>query len=273
VVTSQRAQPGDQFKLRDFPPSPFAAKLSTNTWPKPDPILQRIERDLDLNVVSTNQAEMALIAEIKELKGKLLDLQAAVNANDPLLRVYGRYVETAHDWVMKNHAREFGAGYRYFSSGAAGQGKRRNDDVVDLIDMALYRDLASNTNFTPLLKSVFEAVERKQPSRLAGSYARNDALIGFHPAAPPKPAATFEAYLAELDQRYKLVLAKLEQIQREEGIPTEAITGWMYGDLYRMLDGSAGQYVMLSTPEEVEKLRQQLQHKVVTLLRLQALAR
>lgn len=104
--------------------------------------------------------------------------------------------------------------------------------------------------------------------RFGGDYLR--VLIGFHPTSSPKPITTFEEYVAELNQRYDLVLAKMDQIQREEGIPTEAIRGWMYGDLYRFLDGSAQDYGMLNTPDEVPKLRQQLQAKVIKLRRLQA---
>jgi hypothetical protein len=73
-----------------------------------------------------------------------------------------------------------------------------------------------------------------------------------------------------LDQRYGLVLAKLEQLQKQEEIPSEVITGWMYGDLYRLLDGAAQMYVMLTTPEQVNKLKEELRGKTIELSRLQA---
>jgi len=268
------AEPGGQFKLRDFPPSPFDTTLSTNTWPKPDPIVLQVERDLKLSVVSTNGAEMALIAEVRDLKSKFLAVQAAANANDPLLQVYGQYLETAHDWVVKNHQREFSLANQYFQSNSAPSKQRALTRVVDLIDMALYKELASNTNFAPLFRSVFETLERKLPGlQFGGSYARNDTLIGFQPTTPPKPVGTFEAYLKEINQRYDLVLTKLDQIQQEEGIPAEVITGWMYGDLYRMLDGSAQQYVMLNTPDEMKKLQEELRRKCIELSELRASAR
>lgn len=262
VDASGAPEPGHQFKLPDFPPSPFAPSLAAAPWPKkPDSLLESVEEDLERSSASTNSAELALAVEVKTLKSKVTDLEAALNARDPMRRVYGRYVETAHDWVVKNHQREFGLANQYFASNALPAQQRALNSVVQLVDMALYKDLAGNTNFTPLFKSVFELFERKRPGFLGGNYARNDALIGFHPPAPPKAVTTFEEYLTELDQRYDLVLAKLEQIQRDEAIPTDVIMGWMYGDLYRMLDGSAQYYVMLSTPEEVEKLRQDLHYK------------
>ena len=59
----------------------------------------------------------------------------------------------------------------------------------------------------------------------------------------------------------------------EEDIPTEAILGWRYGDLYRMVDGSAHLYVELNTPERVEDLRQQLRRKLIELVNSETLAR
>ena len=272
--SAHAAAPGDQFKLRDFPPSPFEANVLGQVGPKPDPMVDNLVRDLDLTIRSTNQLEMSLIAEITTLTNKLFTLQEAANANDPMLQVYGRYIETAHDWVMKKHGDEYWVGNRYFSSGTPSSSEQRiRSGAIDLIDIALYKDVASNTNFAPLLKAAFETIERRLPGQLGGSYARADKLIDFHPSEPVKPVTTFEAYLAEISQRYDLVLAKLEQIQRDQNIPSEAITGWMYGDLYRLLDGSAQQYVMLSMPEEIGKLRQQLQRKTIELSRLQSRAR
>ena len=271
VLACYGAEPGDQFKLKDFPPSPFDLKVPSRPWPEPDPAIENVDRDVRLQPVTTNQAEIALIEEVTGLRSRLLDLEAGVEAVDPLRRTYGQYIETAHDWVMKKHAREFWTGNRYFSSAAPTSAKQRaGNQIRDLVDMALYKDVASNTNFTPLLRSVFEAMERKAPGQFSASYARNDALIGFHPGESPKPAESFEAYLAELDQRYGLVLAKLEQIQKQEEIPSEVVRGWMYGDLYRLLDGAAQMYVMLTTPEQVNKLREELRGKTIKLSRLQA---
>jgi hypothetical protein len=162
---------------------------------------------------------------------------------------------------------------RYWHSDAGSSKRRILACVVDLIDTALFKQLASNTNFAPLLKSIFDALERKQPGGLGVSYARNDVPIGFSPAAPPKPASTFEAYLAEIDQRYELVLTRLEQIQRAEGIPTEVITGWMYTNLDRRLSATAQAYGELTTTDELEKLRKQLRQKTHELSQLRALSR
>jgi hypothetical protein len=112
-------------------------------------------------------------------------------------------------------------------------------------------------------------MERKGPGSFAGSYARNDRLIGYHPDAPPKAVRSFESYLSELEKRYGLVLARLEQIQSQEEIPDEVVAGWMYGDLYRMLDGAAQMYVMLTMPEQVNTVREELRKKTLELGRMQ----
>ena len=193
VFACYGAQPGDQFKLKDFPPSPFNLKVPNRPWPEPDQVIESVDRDVKLQPVTTNQAEIALIAEVTGLRSRLLDLEAGLDAIDPLRRVYGQYIETAHDWVMKNHAREFWAGNRYFGSGAPIPSKQRaGNQIRDLIDMALYKDVASNTNFSPLLRSLFEAMERKAPGQFSASYARNDSIIGFHSGASPKQVGTFE---------------------------------------------------------------------------------
>lgn len=257
--------------LKDFPPSPFALKTSSRPWPQPDPVVENVDRDVKLQPVTTNQAEIALIAEVTDLRSKLLDLQAGVDAIDPYRQIYGQYVETAHDWVMKYHAREFWAGNQFSKAADANATKQHAcNQVVDLVDMALYKELAANTNFSPLLKSLFEAMERKKPGAFGGSYARNDRLISYHPDPPPKAVSSFEAYVSELEKRHGLVLARLEQIKKEQEIPDEAVAGWMYGDLYRMLDGAAQMYVMLTEPEQVRALREALRKKTFELGRIQA---
>jgi hypothetical protein len=173
---------------------------------------------------------------------------------------------------MKNHLREFNLANQYFRSNSAAK-QRTLNKMVDLIDMALYKELASNTNFTQFFRSIFDTFERKLPRQFSRSYARNDSLIGFQATIPPEPVTTFEAYLSEIDKRYDLVMTKLEQIHQEDGIPTEVIMGWMYGDLYRMLDGCAQQYVMQNTPDEINKLREELHRKDIELSQLRASGR
>ncbi len=263
-----------QVILKDFPPSPFALRAPSQPWPQPDPVVDNLERDVKLQPVTTNQAEIVLIAQVEDLRSKLLDLQAGVDALDPYRRIYGQYIETAHDWVMQHHAKEFWAGNQFSKAVEGNAAKQRAcNQIVDLVDMALYKELAANTNFTPLLKSLFEAMERKAPGSFGGSYARNDHLIGYHPDLPPKAVGSFATYLSELENRYALVLAKLEQIQKQEQIPDEAVAGWMYGDLYRMLDGAAQMYVMLTTPEQVNTLRGELRKQALALGRMQARTR
>lgn len=269
-LTCLGAEP-NQVLLKDFPPSPFALRAPSRPWPQPDPVIENLERDVKLQPVTTNQVEVVLIAEVENLRSRLLDLQAGVDAVDPYRRIYGQYIESTHEWVMKYHAREFWAANQFSKGADTNATKQRAcNQIVDLVDMALYKELAANTNFSPLLKSLFEAMERKAPGSFGGSYARNDRLIGYHPDLPPKAARRFATYLSELENRYGLVLARLKEIQEQEEIPDEVVAGWMYGDLYRMLGGAAQTYVMLTTPEQVNSLREELRKKTFELERMQA---
>jgi|ERR1017187_1607827 hypothetical protein len=261
----QTENPADQTRVHDFPPP-------VSTLPEPARVLAVVERGLNLNPVTTNQAELDLVGEIKAMKKELQDAEQATYAKDPLLRSYGIYVEQAHDWVMKYHAREFEAANLYFSSGVQTNSQQVNKTrkaLVALIDMALWHELASDTNYAPLLKAAFEASASKDLTRLGVSYGRNDDLIGFRTATPPAQVNTFEAYAAEFDQRYALVKTKLDEIQSAQAVPAEVVAGWRYGDLYRMLDGSAQLYVELRTPEELTRLREQLRRKFIALSWLQ----
>ncbi|MGO8696562.1 MAG: hypothetical protein ACLQVY_02430 [Limisphaerales bacterium] len=261
----QAESPGDQSQAHDLPPVP-------STVPEPARVLAILESHADLNPASTNQTELDLVGEIKAMKGKLQEMEAATYAKDPLLRIYGQYIDTTHDWVMKYHAREFNVANQYFNSGGqtnSPEVRKGRHELIDLIDMDLYHELANHTNFAPLLKAAFEAATGKD-ARLGTSYARNDTLIGFRTATAPAPVNTFAAYAAEIELRSALVKAKLDEVQRELAVPDEVVSGWAYGDLYRMLDGMAQLYVDLRTPQELTKLREQLRRKYIDLSWLQA---
>ena len=188
--------PAQPFKLRDFPPSPFEPRFAASAWPKEDPVVDSIEREVKLRPATTNEAEVALIEEIKELRGRILDLEAGADLADPWLRISDNYVETAHDWVMKNHWREFGAANRYFSSPApTPAAQRARNHVTDLVDMALFRDLAGNTNFAPWFKAFFDESERHVPGEFSRSYARNDSLNWFSIGWRSQTGAHFRSVL------------------------------------------------------------------------------
>ena len=247
--------------LVDFPPSPFDEKALAGRVPEPNRVLKTI-LETDIKAVTTNQAEIILVNEINGLKSKLVELEAAAYAKDPSLRIYGQYVEVAHDWVAHKHSREFNAQNAYFAKLMLRD--KSLYDLTDLIDTVLARDLAGNTNFAPLLKFLFDAITSKATKAVAmytSSYSRCDSLIGFHRTAPLVRPQNFEAYVAELDKRYDLVRAKIDEIQREKAIPDDVLLGILYGDLYRLLDSHAQTYVELQTPPELTEVRQQLRRK------------
>jgi hypothetical protein len=260
--------PGDFSQVHDLLPVPSTLLELA----KPASVLAILERQVDLNSVSTNQAELDLVSEVKTMQKKLQVLEEAAYAKDPLLRTFGKYSGKTHDWVMKYHAREFNAANRYFNSGGQTnlpEVNKMQNMLIDLIDMDLFHEVANNTNWAPLLKAGFEATASRIPD-LRTSYARNDTLIGFHPATAPVPVITFETYAAEIERRSALVKAKLDEIQWELAVPDEVVAGWWYGDLYRMLDGNAQLYLELRTPQALTRLREQLRRKYIDLSQMQA---
>jgi hypothetical protein len=145
------------------------------------------------------------------------------------------------------------------------------------MNLILLKELGSNTNFAPLIKSTFDNLEMLRlmdtnsvntnsaahPERQYFPYWQNDRLIGYRQTSPPVPANSFEEIMKEAGKRYDLALAEEEQIQRENNIPPAALAGVKYGCLYRMLDGAAQMYLDCRTPPEIQKLREDLRSKLV----------
>lgn len=257
----------------ELPPSPFNAQAMAGRVPLPD---RGYGQELDLDVVSTNQTEMLLQTEIKELKTQLAELEATIYTQNPQLKLFAQYAELAHDWVTRNHAAELGASMRYFNSKDTSNAQPKpgtERQLVDLIDLTLYKELAGNTNFAPLLQATFEAAASKLPTLFGTAYTRTDRLTGFRPATRPAVVTNFQAYVEELDKRYDGMKAKLEAIQREEAVSAEVVAGLRWGELYRLLDGAAQMYVEFQTPEPLTKLRQQLRSKRIDLSNLRAASR
>lgn len=257
----------------DFPPSPFDTAVFADRVPASSRSLQIPPGSDYMTPVSTNQAELALLREIRTLQTNLAELEAAVYAQDPWLKLYDQYIDVPHDWVMQHHREEFGASLRYF--GPSGPSNTNTDShtraqLVALIDMALYKELASNTNFAPLLQGAFDAAASRVPTYFGTAYARTDRLIDYHPATRPTIITNFPAYVAEYDRRYDLVKAKLEALQRQYSVPADALSGQRWGDMYRMLSSSVQLYVEVRTPAKLAKLREELRRKYIDLSQARA---
>jgi hypothetical protein len=264
VALASHALP--QLDPRDLPPSPFDMTASENTAAEKE--MQRMQ--VDLPAVITNQAEAALVREIRELEQKRTDLENDAYAKDPLLRTYGQYLDKVHDWVQRNHKADNAVITRYYTgSGDPAEAKQRqqtDNTLSDLIQMLLIKELGTNKDFAPLLKSSFEIVETAFASSTnfmtRGSlYWRHDRLIGYRSPTRPERVTKFEDYLAEIDKRYDALTAKVATIQRDMSVPPEVEAQIKYGDLYRMLDGAAECYVDARTPEELRKVREELKRE------------
>jgi hypothetical protein len=218
------------------------------------------------------------LGEIRDMKQKLTDLEADAWRKDPMLLTCDQFIEKTHDWVMATHQAEMNAEAGYFlavtNQPEAGERRQLENDLSQIMDVILLKELGDNTNFALLIKSVFDNVEmlrlmntNSAADRERGyySYWEHDRLIGYRQNSPPVLTNSFAEIMKEVGKRYNLALAKEAQIQRTNNIPPAALAGIKYGCLYRMLDGAAEMYLDCRTPPEVRQLREDLSRKFVDL--------
>jgi hypothetical protein len=248
----------------DLPLSPFDVAPSESTHAEKE--LQRMQ--LDLTLVTTNEAELLLVREIRGLTEKLGELEKEAYSNDPLLRTYGQYLDKPK-WVQNRHSavdRTVISGYYAGDPDQKEQRQQTENTLSGLCQLLVIKELGANTNFAPLLKSAFEGMEAMVSSnaqfRSRGSlYWQYDRLIGYQSPTRPVRLTRFEDYLAEIDKRYQLLMDKVVAIQHDRVVPPEVLDYIKYGDTYRMLDGCAEFYVEVRTPEVLRKTREQLNQK------------
>jgi hypothetical protein len=268
-----------QINPLDLPPSPFS--LPASTEPQSAWYLRDATRALELHAASTNAAVKQLLGEIRDMKQKLADSQAEAWRKDPMLLTCDQFIEKTHDWVMEKHQAENNAQARYFFASTnqlqAGQRRKLENDLSKIMDLILLKELGDNTNFAPLIKSTFDNLEMfrlmntnsadassaTHPERGYFPYWQQDRLIGYRQTRPPVLTNSFAEIMKEVGKRYDLALAREAQIQRENNIPSAALAGVKYGYLYRMLDGAAEMYLDCHTPPEIQKLREDLRHKLI----------
>jgi hypothetical protein len=263
----------------DFPPSPFS--LPASTEPQSAWYLRDAARALELHAASTNAAVMQLLGEIRGMKQQLTDLEADAWRKDPMLLTCDQFIEKAHDWVMAKHQAEMNAEAGYFlavtNQPEAGERRKLENNLSQMMNLILLKELGGNTNFAPLIKSTFDNLEMVRlmatnsvahPERGYFPYWQQDRLIGYRQTSPPVLTNSFAEVMKEIGKRYDLALAREVQIQRTNNIPPAALAGLKYGYLYRMLDGAAQTYLDCRTPPEIQKLREDLRRKLIGLTRL-----
>jgi hypothetical protein len=218
-----------------------------------------------------------LLDEIRDMKRKLAGLEADAFQKDPLLLTCDQFIEKAHAWVMEKHHGEMDAQARFFYSTnqvEAGQLRKLENDLSRLMNLMLLKELGDNTNFAPLIKSMFDNAEMlrqlntnsvPRPGQQYYPYWQCDRLIGYRRTNAAGPTNSFAEIQTEIGKRYPLLTAKVAQIQQEQNIPPEAVAGIKYGYLYRMLDGAAEMYLDCRTPPEVRELREALRRKLIDL--------
>ena len=266
-----------------LPPSPFS--LPASTEPQSAWYLRDAARALELRAASTNAAVMQWLGEIRDMKQKLAGLEAEAWRKDPMLLACDQFIEKAHDWVMAKHQAEMNAEAGYFlavtNQPEAGERRKLENNLSQMMNLILLKELGDNTNFAPLIKSTFDNLEMVRlmatnsvntnsaahPERGYFPYWQCDRLIGYRQTSPPVLTNSFAEIMKEVGKRYDLALARVAQIQRTNNIPPAALAGVKYGSLYRMLDGAAQTYLDCRTPPEVQKLREDLRSKLIGLPR------
>jgi len=273
-----------QINPTDLPPSPFL--LPASTEPQSAWYLRDATRALELHAANTNAAVIQLLGEIRDMKQKLADLEADAWRKDPTLLTCDQFIEKAHDWVMAKHQAEMDAEARYFlavtNQPEAGKRRKLENDLSQIMDVILLKELGDNTNFAPVIKCTFDYREilrrvetdsvntnsAAHPERYYFPYWEHDRLIGYRQTGPLVMTNSFAEVMKEIGKRYDLALARVAQIQRTNNIPPAALAGVKYGSLYRMLDGAAQTYLDCRTPPELQKLREDLRRKLIGLPRL-----
>jgi hypothetical protein len=267
----------------DLPPFPFS--LPASTEPQSAWYLRDAALALELHAASTNAAVIQLLGEIRDMKQKLTDLEADAWRKDPMLLTCDQFIEKTHDWVMAKHQAEMNAEAGYFlavtTQPEAGERRKLENDLSQMMNLILLKELGDNTNFAPLIKSTFDNLEMirlmdtnsvnansaTHPERGYFPYWQQDRLIGYRRTGPLVLTNSFTEVMKEIGKRYDLALARVAQIQRTNNIPPAALAGVKYGDLYRMLDGAAEMYLDCRTPPDVQKLREDLRSKLIGLPR------
>jgi hypothetical protein len=262
----------------DLPPSPFS--LPASTEPQSAWYLRDAARALELRAASTNAAVMQWLGEIRDMKQKLAGLEAEAWRKDPMLLACDQFIEKAHDWVMAKHQAEMDAEAGFFlavtNQPEAGERRKLENDLSQIMNLILLKELGGNTNFAPLMKSTFDNLEMirmmdtnstAHPERGYFPYWQQDRLIGYRQTSSAVLTNSFAEIMKEVGKRYDLALARVAQIQRTNNIPPAALAGVKYGCLYRMLDGAAQTYLDCRTPPEIQKLREDLRGKLVGLPR------
>ena len=145
----------------DLPPSPFS--LPASAEPQSAWYLRDATRALELHAASTNAAVIQLLGEIRDMKQKLTDMEAEAWRKDPMLLTCDQFIEKTHDWVMAKHQAEMNAEAGYFlavtNQPEAGERRKLENDLSQMMNLILLKELGDNTNFAPLIKSTFDNLE------------------------------------------------------------------------------------------------------------------
>jgi hypothetical protein len=177
---------------------------------------------------------------------------------------------------MANHHAEMEAAMTYFFSTndqATVESRRRlASDLTRMLELILFHELAGNTNFAPLQKSLYEIVEQFSRQATNASSRQDicgywwfDRFIGFPDTNRPTGNCSFTNLQTQIGRRHELLVAGLAKMQRDKNVPPAALAGLKYGQLYRTLDGMCEVYLDVRTPPELQKLREDLRRKIIDL--------
>jgi len=263
----------------DLPPSPFS--LPATTGPQSASYSRDAGQAMESHMTSTNLEVRKIVLDIRSQAKQLAWLQSEAYRKDPLLLTCDQYIGKTHDWVMEQHHAAMDAEASFFYStnpAEAGRLQKLENDLSHLMNLILLKELGGNTNFSPLIKSVFYLSEELHkgdtnsavhPEQQYYPYWQCDYLISYHKTHNQALTRSFVEIQSEIGKRYDLLLAKVAQIQQEQNIPPDAVAGVKYGELYRLLDGAAEMYLDVRTPPELRKTREDLSRKFVQLHQLE----
>lgn len=169
----------------------------------------------------------------------------------PPMQAFAEYREVPNTWLATNNragnnALEGYLNFPYSQTNAMSETTALHHKVhgrlLNLYSLILTKELLEDPRFSPLLKEAFTALAEFRENGLP-LYATSDREIGLRGTSPPPGPIAFENWLPELTKRYDKLVAKADEIAKQENLSAEVIAGIKNVAVKRVLEGAVGIYI------------------------------
>ena len=169
----------------------------------------------------------------------------------PPTQAFAEYLEVPNTWFATNNRAGNNAleGYLNFPdsqtnamSETTALHHKVHGRLLNLYGLILTKELIEDPRFSPLLKEAFTALAEFRERGLP-IYANCDREIGLRQTPPPPGPIAFERWLPELTKRYDKLVAKVEEIEKQENLSPEVVVGIKNETVKRLLEHAVGIYI------------------------------